>query len=203
MAKPNTLELCRVHLFDDKHELMKKGIPEMLIERIIRLRATYTFWLEHPRKKDTEIRDFLLKFDINKSAAYDDISILKILLGDMAETSKAWHRFRFNAMIQNAYDVAERKSNPKAMASAAGLYAKYNQLDREDAFKIPWDEIIPQRFEPTSDPTVIGIKPIPNIKEKIKALKEKYLNDIEEITYEEIDFDEEALFSAPMDIEKS
>ena len=203
MAKPNTLELCRVHLFDDKHELMKKGVPEMLIERIIRLRATYTFWLEHPRKKDAEIRDFLLKFDINKSAAYDDISVLKILLGDMAETSKAWHRFRFNAMIQNAYDVAERKQNPKAMASAAGLYAKYNQLDREDAFKIPWDEIIPQRFEPTSDPTVIGIKPIPNIKEKIKALKEKYLNDIEEITYEEIDFDEEALFSAPMDIEKS
>ena len=202
MAKPNTLELCRVHLFDDKTELMKKGIPDMLIERIIRLRATYTFWLEHPRKKDAEIRDFLLKFNINKSAAYDDISVLKILLGDMAETSKAFHRFKFNAMIQNAYDSCERKHDGNGMAKAAGLYAKYNQLDREDAFKIPWDEIIPQRFEPTSDPTVIGIKPVPNIQEKIKKLKEKYLNDIEEVSFEEIDFDEETVFSAPMDIDK-
>jgi hypothetical protein len=203
MARPNTLELCRLYLFDDKTELAKKGIPDILVERIIRLRATYTFWLEHPRKKDTEIRDFLLNFGINKSAAYDDISILKILLGDMTETSKAFHRFRFNAMIQNAYNLAERKKNDKGMSAAAGLYAKYNQLDKEDAFKIPWDEIVPQRFEPTSDPSVIGIKPVPNIQEKIKSLKEKYFNDIEDITYENVDFDEEALFSAPMNMDKT
>jgi hypothetical protein len=199
MAKPNTLELCRVHLFDDKTELVKKGIPEMLVERIIRLRATYTFWIEHPRKKDAEIRDFLLNFGVNKSAAYDDISILKVLIGDMTETSKAFHRFRFNAMIQNAYDLAERKKNDRGMSAAAGLYAKYNQLDREDAFKIPWDEIVPQRFEPTSDPTVIGIKPVANIQEKIKSLKEKFLNDMEDISFEEVDFDEESVFSAPID----
>ena len=202
MAKPNTLELCRVHLFDDRPELIKKGIPDMLIERIIRIRATYTFWLEHPRKKDAEIRDFLLNFNINKSAAYDDISVLKILLGDMNETSKAFHRFRFNAMIQNAYDLCERKQDGSGMAKASGLYAKYNQLDREDSFKFPWDEIIPQRFEPTSDPTVIGIKPIPNIQEKIKSLKERYLNDAEDISFEDIDYDEESMFSAKMEIEK-
>jgi hypothetical protein len=120
----------------------------------------------------------------------------------MNKSSKAFHRFRFNAMIQNAYDLAERKQNPKAMASAAGLYAKYNQLDKEDAFKIPWDEIIPQRFEPTSDPTVLGIKPIPNIQEKIKSLKERFFNDIEDISFENADFDEESLFSAPMEIDK-
>jgi hypothetical protein len=195
MPKPNTLEICRVHLFENKDELQKHAISEMLIERIIRLRAAYTLWLEHPRKKDAKIRDFLLNFGINKSAAYDDIQVLKVLLGDMTETSKAFHRFKFNSMIQNAYDVAERKRDAKSMAAAAAQYAKYNQLDKEDAFKIPWDEIIPQRFEPTSDPTVIGIKPVPNIQDKIKALKEKYLQDIEEIEYEDVDLDEETLFA--------
>lgn len=81
------------------------------------------------------------------------------------------------------------------MAAAADKYAKYNQLDREDAFRIPWDEIVPQRFEPSSDPEVIGIRPVPGIQDKIRALKEKYLKDIEDIEDEDADFDEEALFS--------
>ncbi|GHU80661.1 hypothetical protein FACS1894145_7260 [Bacteroidia bacterium] len=188
MPKPNTLEICRVHLFDNKDDLQKQSIPEMLIERIIRLRSAYMLWLEHPRKKDAEIRDHLLNFGINKSAAYDDIQIIKVLLGDMTETSKAFHRFKFNSMIQNAYEVAERKRDARSMVAASAQYAKYNQLDKEDAYKIPWDEIVPQTFEPTSDPTVIGIKPVANIQDKIRALKEKYLQDIEEIEYEDVDY---------------
>ncbi len=202
MAKPNTLELCRVHLFDDKTELQKKGVAEMLIDRIIRLRSAYTLWLEHPRKKDAEIRDHLMNFGINKSAAYDDIQVLKILLGDMTETSKAFHRFKFNSMIQNAYDLAERKKDMRSMVAASAQYAKYNQLDKEDAFKIPWDEIIPQRYEPSSDPTVIGIKPVPNIKEKIAEMRNKYMRDIvEDIDYEDVDFDEDAVFNAPTNLD--
>lgn len=174
----------------------------MLIERILRMRSAYTLWLEHPLKKDAEIRDHLLNFGINRSQAYEDIQILKLLLGDMTETSKTFHRFKFNSMIQNAYDRAERKDDTRTMATAAGLYAKYNQLDREDAFRIPWDEIVPQRFEPSSDPTVIGIKPVAGIRDKIKALKEKYLNDIEDIDYEDADFDEKTLFAGTTDLNR-
>lgn len=197
MAQHNTLEICRVHLFDDKPKLLELGLPEMIVDRIIRLRSAYTLWLEFPRKKDAEIRDHLMKFGVNKSAAYDDIAVLKLLLGDMTETSKAFHRFKFNSMIQNAYDLAERKKSPRDMVAAADKYAKYNKLDKEDAFKIPWDEIIPQPFEPTSDPTVIGIKPIPNIREKIRKLKEKYLaeSEGEYIAFEEVDFNEDDLFA--------
>jgi hypothetical protein len=193
--KPNTLELCRLHLFDDKPELEKQAISPQLIDRIIRMRAAYTLWLEHPRKKDAEIRDFLMNFSINKTAAYDDIRILKLLLGDFTETSKNFHRFKFNAMVMNAYEVAERRKDARSMVAASAQYAKYNQLDKEDALKTPWDEIIPQRFEPTSDPSVIGIKPVDNIQEKIRALKEKYGKDIEDIEYEDVDFDEDTLFS--------
>jgi hypothetical protein len=195
MSKNNTLEICRLHLFDNKEDLVKQSIPGMLVERIIRMRSAYTLWLEHPRKKDAEIRDHLLSFGVNKSQAYEDIQILKLLLGDMSETSKAFHRFKFNSMIINAYDLAERKKDARSMAAAAAQYAKYNQLDREDALKVPWDEIIPQRFEPSSDPEVIGIKPVANIQDRIRAMKEKYLKDIEDIEYEDADFDEDALFA--------
>ncbi|MDR2085876.1 MAG: hypothetical protein LBP72_01755 [Dysgonamonadaceae bacterium] len=197
MAKPNTLEICRVHLFDNRDDLLKQAIPEMLINRIIRMRSAYTLWLEHPRKKDAEIRDHLLTFGVNKTQAYEDIQLLKVLLGDMSETSKAFHRFKFNSMIMNAYDLAERKKDARSMVAAADKYAKYNQLDKEDNLKIPWEEIVPQRFEPSSDPQVIGIKPVADIQDRIKALKEKYMNDIEDIEYENVDFDEDNLFAEP------
>ena len=197
MAKPNTLELCRVHLFDDIEKLREAKIADMLIQRIVRLRSAYTFWLEHPYKGDKDIRDHLMHFGVNKSAAYDDIQILKLLLGEMTETSKNFHRFRFNAMIQKAYDMADRKKDARSMVAASNTYAKFNQLDKEDSFKIPWDEIVPQPFEATSDPSVIGIKPVPDIQERIKKMKEKYMSDIEDIAFEEEDFDEEGLYSIP------
>jgi hypothetical protein len=195
--KPNTLETCRVHLFDNREELQNAAIPGQLIERIIRLRAAYTHWLEYPLLPDAEIRDFLMKFGVNKSAAYEDIRIIKTLMGDMAETCKTFHRFKFNFMIMEAYEFAKQKNDARSMVAASAQYAKYNLLDKEDAITIPWDEIVPQKFEPTSDPTVIGIAPVHDIQERIKQLKEKYFHDIEDVTYEEADFDESNLFSTP------
>jgi hypothetical protein len=174
MPKPNTLEICRLHLFDSIDILKEKAIPETTVRRIIRIRSAYTLWLEYPRKKDAEIRDHLTRFNISKSEAYEDIQIIKLLLGDMTETSKAFHRFRFIAMVEEAYKLAERKKDARSMVAAADKYAKYNQLDKEDALRIPWDEIMIQPFEPTSDPTVIGIKPVANIREKIEATKAQY-----------------------------
>ena len=69
---------------------------------------------------------------------------------------------------------------------AADKYAKYNQLDKEDALEYPWEDIIPQNYEPSSDPTLLGIKPIANIQEKIAALKKKYNADIEDVDFDEI-----------------
>lgn len=202
MAKHNTLEVCRVHLFDDVDTLRKKALPDQLVNRLLRIRSAYTMWLEYPRKKDAEIRDHLMTFGVNRSAAYEDIQIIKRLLGDMAETSKAYHRFKFVAMIEKAYDMAERQQDPRSMVAAADKYAKYNQLDKEDALKIPWDEIRPQPFEPTSDPSVIGIKQVPNIREKIASMKEKYFKDIaEDVTFEEIDLDEDSMFNAPTNLD--
>lgn len=196
MAKSNTLELLRVHLFDDIDKLKNANLASQSIERIQRMRAAFVMWNKYPLKKDAEMRDYIMSFGgVQKTAAYQDIQLLKILLGEFNETSKEFHRFKFNSMINKAYEMAEHKKDAKAMAAAAANYAKFNQLDKEDAVKIPWDEIIPQRFEPTSDPSVIGIKPVKNIQARIEAMKRKYIDDIaDDISFESVDFDEESYF---------
>ena len=72
-------------------------------------------------------------------------------------------------MIRDAYDEAKKAGNIDAMVKALGQYAKYNQLDKEDVLDTRWETLRPQQFIMTDDPTVIGFKPIPNIREKIKA----------------------------------
>lgn len=202
MAKPQTLELCRVHLMDSVDDLRKANIAQQYIDRILRIRAAFNLWNSYPCKKEAEIRDFIMRqFKIDKSAAYEDIQIIKVLLGNFQETTKEYHRFKFNAWIEKAYDVAERKQNPIAMVASANAYGKFNKLDQEDVQKIPYEDIVPQPFEPTSDPTVIGIKQIPNIQEKIRAMKAKYMQDIaEDITFEEVDFNEDDIFNEKANI---
>lgn len=197
MPIPKTLEVCKSHLFDDRDKMEEHGVPLILQERIIRIRDMYTVWLNFPSKKELEIvSELIQRYGIQKSAAYDDVRIIKTLLGDLNKASKDFHRWQFNNMIRKAYEMAERRKNPDAMVKAADKYGKYNQLDKEDILDNPWETIQVQPFEPTSDPTVIGIKPIPNIKEKIaKKLKQYWNEDVEDVTFEEFDFQEESLFN--------
>ena len=53
---------------------------------------------------------------------------------------------------------------------------------------MPWDEIIPQQIEPTSDPSVLGATPLVNRDEEIRKLYDKYKGDIEieDIEYEDL-----------------
>ena len=186
MPKPNTVEICRLHLFDDISKI-ENELSQQMLNRLLRIRSAYTIWNQYPFKKEKEIRDLLIsQYAIDRSTAYEDIQVIKQLLGDFNAASKAWHRFKFNAMIEKAYSLAEKKQNPVAMSMAADKYGKYNQLDKEDAEQLPWSEIVVQPFEITSDPSTIGIKPVPNIKEKIAKLKEKYFADIQDINYEDV-----------------
>ena len=83
------------------------------------------------------------------------------------------------------------------MEKAASSYAKYNRVDLEDEQAVPYDLIVVQPFTATDDPTVLGIKPIPHLQERIQELLHKYQAeniDIEDIEYEEADLEEQSLF---------
>jgi len=186
MGKKQTYDICLQHLYDDADKLAY--LAPQIRDRLLRIRSAYTLMNEFPSKPDREIIQHIMNTSgVERSAAYDDLRVIKDLLGSINRQSKDWHRFKFNNQIQKAYNLAELKNDPDSMVKAMNTYGKYNQLDKEDAERTPWDQIVPQTFEPTEDPSVLGIKPIPNFKEKQAAMKKKYEEQIEDVTYEEID----------------
>ncbi len=100
-------------------------------------------------------------------------------------------------MLLETYRMAKARKDTKTMERAAASYAKYNRVDLEDEQALPYDMIVVQPFTATSDPTVLGLKPIPNLQSKIDKLLAKYRAetiDIEDIEYEEADLEESIYF---------
>ena len=96
MPVPATIDMCSRYLFADVNEMTTDGVPEVIQQRLLRLRDMYNFWLQFPRKKDLEIVSELeLRYKVSKSTAYEDIRIIKRLLGDLAKTTKDYHRYKF------------------------------------------------------------------------------------------------------------
>lgn len=197
MPVPATIDVCQKYLFADLDEMSADGLPEVIQQRLLRLRDMYNFWLQFPRKKDLEIvAELELRYKVSKSTAYEDIRIIKRLLGDLAKTTKDYHRYKFCQMIDETYEMAKRIKDARAMGAAANYYGKYTQLDKEDILDKGYDKIVVQPFEPTDDPSVLGIKAIPNIREKIKSKIQQYWSeDIEDVEFEEIEFNEDEIFN--------
>lgn len=197
MPVPATIEVCEKYLFADVDEMTADGLPELIQQRLIRLRDMYNYWLQFPRKKDLEIvQELEYRYKISKSAAYEDIRIIKRLLGDLAKTTKDYHRYKFCQMIDETFEMARRIKDARAMGAAANYYGKYTQLDKEDILDKGYDKIIVQPFEPTDDPTVLGIKPIPNVRDRIKSKIQQYWSDdIEDVDFEEVEFNEDDIFN--------
>ena len=197
MAYPNALELCRTDLFTKEDEL-RQAYPQLLVDKVLRVRDMYNWCIANPDTKDRQfVEQELSRYDISKVVAYSDLAIVKTLLPTLATASRDFHRWRYNEMILETYQMAKKRKDTKTMEKAASSYAKYNRIDLEDEQAVPYEMIVVQPFTATSDPTVLGIKPIPNINDKIKAMLNKYRAetiDIEDITYEEADLEEESLF---------
>ena len=137
------------------------------------------------------------RFGISKVLAYSDLAIVKALLPQLAQASRDFHRYRYNEMILETFQMAKKRKDTKTMEKAASSYAKYNRVDLEDEQAVPYDLIVVQPFTATNDPTVLGIKPIPNINERIAELLKKYRAenmDIEDVEYEEADLELNNLF---------
>lgn len=199
MSMQNIYDVVSQHLFSSVEEMSIARIPEVTQKRLLRLRALYNFWLQYPRNTDLQIAEKLQHdFGIARTQAYSDVRVIKAALGEMHKTTKDFHRYKFLKMIERTFAMAERNKDARAMAAAANHYGKFTQLDKEDAIDKGYNLIVPQNFEPTDDPSVIGLKPIPNIREKIrKKLAQYQVEDIEEIEYEEADYKEDDVFAVP------
>lgn len=198
MPRQPILEICSKDLFTAEDELLEKYNAEQA-QRVLRLRDMYNYYISNPDTKDRQFVDTAMsRHGIMKSQAYADLSIIKSLLPLLSSASRDFHRFRFNEMILETYQMAKARKDTKTMEKAAASYAKFNRVDLEDEQALPYDLIVVQPFTATSDPRVLGIKPIPNVEEKIAAMLKKYRQesmDIDDVDYEEVDLEEEELFN--------
>lgn len=189
----NTLDACLNDLFSQDDDIRKR-YPAAIAERLFRIRAIYNWLMEKPELKDRQIVEAdINNFGIGKSAAYDDLAVIKAILPNFAANTKAWHRWRFNTLILETYQLAKARKDTKTMEKALATYAKYNAIDIDDERELPYEQIVVQPFIPTQDPSVLGIKPMPNRRQRIKELIQKYAQDSQDILdvqYEEADLPE-------------
>lgn len=197
MSTPNALEVCHADLFTKERELRVR-YPQILVDKVLRVRELYNWFIANPDGTDREfVSEMMQRHEVSKATAYSDLAIVKTLLPKLASASRDFHRWRFNEMILNTYKMAVKRKDTKTMERAAASYAKYNRVDLEDEQVVPYEMIVVQPFTATSDPSVLGIKPIPNIQQRISDMIAKYRAetlDIEDVEFEEADLELDSLF---------
>ena len=195
MSEP-AIEIAKVHLFDSVAQMDEAGLAAPMQERLLRLRDVYTYWLQQPLTRDRDIaKRIMSNYGVQRTQAYQDIRIIKIILGEVHKATKEYHRFKFLQMVEEAYELAKKQKDAKSMVAAADKYAKYTQLDKEDLIDRGFDKIAIQPMKPTDDPSVAGFKPVPNIRERIQKKIQSYWNEeVEDVDFEPVDFNADELF---------
>lgn len=191
MPYPAIINIIQTDLFTSEDELIAKCYPAAAIERVLRLRAMYNWLVSNPEAKDKQFVDECLsRYGISKTVAYEDLHLIKSVLPNMTQASRDFHRWKYNEMILETYQMAKKRKDTKTMERAATSYAKFNNVNVEDEQSMPYDKIVPQPFTPTDDPTVLGIKPIPNLDKVVAECLHKYRMDsidIDDVECEEAD----------------
>ncbi|MBR5640469.1 MAG: hypothetical protein IKW83_12230 [Muribaculaceae bacterium] len=191
---PATIDVCRVDLWTSKAELEERYDP-VTVARVMRVRDEYQWMLANPDARDRQfVEEFAGRYGVTDQAIYADLSIIKQLMPALSAATKDFHRWKTNQMLLETYQMARKRKDTKTMERAATSYGKLNRVDLEDEQAMPFDLIVVQPFTPTQDPSVLGIKPIPNIDEKISQMIAKYRAetiDIDDVEYEEADIDED------------
>ena len=190
MPFPSVQDIVQVDFFTSE-DVLRDKYPDVSVERVLRLRGMYNWFISNPESKDKEFVDECLsRYGVIKTLAYDDLRVIKSVLPHITQASRDYHRWKYNEMILETYQMAKKRKDTKTMERAATSYAKFNNVNVEDEQSVPYDLIVVQPFTATQDPSVLGIKPIPNIEKKISDLIAKYRAesmDIDDIDYEEPD----------------
>lgn len=199
MPKASAIELCRQYLFEEAEAM--NGFPDCDRDLVLRVRDMYMLFLASPQMDDAKfVNEDTKRHKVSRPTAYSDLAVVKTLLPELSKTARDFHRWRYTRMILATFEAALTKGNLVVMEKAASSYAKYMNIDRQDE-TIDLALIAPQPFIPTMDPRVLGIEPLPDLKERKKKLLERYMKeipDVQDIEFEDIDV--EGIASAPLKI---
>lgn len=181
-----SMQLIEAHLMEDS-DVASKYLSETQLQIRERIKYGYVMWLESPSKPDSMVVKALMEtYGISTRQAYADIDAIKLILGNIKNAHKEWHRYVVIEMCKKAFELAESNKDPKGMAMAADKLGKYTRLDQIEEDQLPWDQLIPPNFEPSTDITVLGFQHVPDLDKKVAALKRKYMPEAEDIEYTEV-----------------
>lgn len=189
MSVPSDIDKYQGYLALDENQLQEElHLPQQEIDRVVRLRALYTYWCRFSSKSPRELVEWDMAFyKVAESQAYDDIHCVKVIVGNLQESSKKFWRWRINQMIEEDRKAAKRAEDHKSVAAMQKNLIKNNLTDKEDTPDMAFDKIVPLQIVPTDDPSVIGIKKIPDLRGKIRKMIKRYDADIEYADFEEVD----------------
>lgn len=189
MPLPAIIDVAHEYLFADSDKMVAAGLPEATIRHIVRLRDIYNYWLSYPSKRDRDIvGELKSRYGIGDTVAREDLRLIKNLLGDFQKVSKDYMRYRVTMMLNRAYEKADAANNTRDMVAAAKALKEVHQLDKDDPRADILDKVVPIVLNFTDDPTVIGIQRMPDFRNRIKEVKNKYwMEQTEDVEFEEID----------------
>lgn len=198
------LEACRQDMFSSEEDLSKK-YPVDTVKKVLRIREMHNWFVANPRATDREyVNEVMGRHKVSRTTAYSDLQILKVMLPALSSAAKEFHRWRANEMLLETYKLAQSRKDARTMERTVATYIRLNNADSQDEMKIDWSKMKVQPFVPTDDPTVLGIKPIPNLQKKINDTLKKYRAesiDIDDVDFEEVDLEFDELF--PEEIKSS
>ena len=193
MSVPVNIDDYSSYLPLDSSELRSQLVPEDTILRVERLREMRAYWRSYPSTSSKELVNRCMQlFKVGRSQAYDDIRILKVLIGNLEATTKEFARWRVNQMIEEDRAAARRDGDWRAVASMQKNYILNNQTDKPDTPDMAFDKIVPLQIEPTDDPSVLGIKVPKNLRARRDKLIRQYSRDEEYTEFQEVPTDDSA-----------
>lgn len=183
------IERTQKFLFADKKEMDEAHLPLPVQERLLRLRDIYNYWLRYNHLAERDIvRELKQRYGIRDSTAYEDVRLIKVCLGNLTQCTREYDAYRLRCMVEETYQMAKRNGDTTSMAKIANVFGKYTRLDKEEVETPAYDSIVPETFEMSEDPTLIGIKRIPDWRERAKKLEQRFIRELEEL--HESDFEE-------------
>ena len=162
-------------LFSDPDSSDAKLTKEQ--ERIrFKYSKAFTYWVNNPSFSDRQIVRFMQnECNVSYAQAYRDLKFIKLMLGNVSNMSKEWMLYTVIEMCKDAFKLAKMRKDPKGMAIAADKIGKYCKLDKNELDALDWDQLMTPNFEPSPDISILGFKPDPNIEERRRKMREKYL----------------------------
>ena len=132
------IDACRLDLFTSEEELQEK-YDMRIVARILRVREEYNWFLSNPDSKDRQfVETAMARHGINKTQAYSDLAIVKALLPQLSQASRDFHRYRYNEMILETFQMAKKRKDTKTMEKAASSYAKTWRMSKLCPTTLSW-----------------------------------------------------------------